>query len=249
MIRSLKHRVDEPELLDDPSVPEKDLLANLKELEWINRLLGGHAITISGLKELIAGDRSRTWTITDLGCGGGDTLRAISHWAGKHQIPVRLVGIDLNPACIRYAEQASQTYHIEWICADFREAIPPDTDILINSLFCHHLDENSLAELLILMKNQARRGFVINDLQRHQVAYASIWILTRLLNGSRLVRHDAPLSVARSFHRREWLERLSAAGLESARLTWKWAFRWQVVEERQESGPSTCSGTGRQESE
>ncbi|NUQ82122.1 MAG: methyltransferase domain-containing protein [Bacteroidetes bacterium] len=232
MIRSLKQRVDEPELLDDPGIPEGELIDNLKELEWINRLLGGHAITISGLKGLIGGDRSRTWTITDLGCGGGDTLRAISHWAGKHQIPVRLVGIDLNPACIRYAQRASQSYNIEWICADFREAIPADTDILINSLFCHHLDDSSLKELLLLMKNKARRGFVINDLQRHQVAFASIWILTRLLNGSRLVRHDAPLSVARSFHRHEWLTRLSEAGLASSRLSWRWAFRWQVVYEK-----------------
>ena len=70
---------------------------------------------------------------------------------------------------------------------------------------------------------------VINDLHRHWLAYHSIKWLTRLLGGSYLVRHDAPLSVARAFRRADWVALLARAGITQYELRWRWAFRWQVI--------------------
>ena len=74
-----------------------------------------------------------------------------------------------------------------------------------------------------------RIAVVINDLHRHPLAYYGIRWLTRLLRGSYLVQHDAPLSVARAFTRRDWQRLLAAAGITHYALRWRWAFRWQVV--------------------
>jgi hypothetical protein len=40
------------ELLDDEHIPKSDLWQNLKELDIINRYLGGHAATLSALNKL-----------------------------------------------------------------------------------------------------------------------------------------------------------------------------------------------------
>ena len=62
------------ELLDEPGIPSEALFQNLRELETINRLLGGHNATIWGLKKLLK-NKDKTYTIIDYACGGGDTLR------------------------------------------------------------------------------------------------------------------------------------------------------------------------------
>lgn len=222
----LRHRSTEPELLDGPDIPREALFQNLRELEVINRLLGGHRITLDGLSRLMT-DRTKTYKIVDLGSGGGDTLRVVSKWADKHGFSVELTGIDYNADCIDYARQNSAGFsNIRFIHGDFRKVLPTDSDILMNALFCHHLDDSELVDLFRLMSSNARVGFIINDLQRYWFAYYSIKILTRLLNGSYLVQNDAPLSVARSFHRQELLALLIKAGISNAKVEWKWAFRW-----------------------
>jgi hypothetical protein len=45
-----KNRSTRKELLDAEDIPQQDLYRNLYELERINTLLGGHAVTIAGLK-------------------------------------------------------------------------------------------------------------------------------------------------------------------------------------------------------
>jgi hypothetical protein len=97
------------------------------------------------------------------------------------------------------------------------------------SLFCHHFTDAELVALLRRWHQQAGLAVVINDLHRHPLAYYSIKYLTKLLGGSRLVQHDAPLSVARAFSRADWQRLLAQAGITEYSLRWCWAFRWQVV--------------------
>jgi hypothetical protein len=102
-------------------------------------------------------------------------------------------------------------------------------DVLTASLFCHHFTDAELVALLRRWQQQAQVAVIINDLHRHPLAYHSIRLLTRWLGGSRLVQHDAPLSVARAFSRADWQRLLAQAGITRYTLRWCWAFRWQVV--------------------
>jgi hypothetical protein len=72
-------------------------------------------------------------------------------------------------------------------------------------------------------------GFIINDLQRNYFAYYGIKILTTILNGSSLVRNDAPLSVWRAFHKHELTTLLAEANISDFEVEWKWAFRYLVT--------------------
>jgi hypothetical protein len=97
----------------------------------------------------------------------------------------------------------------------------------LSSLFCHHLSNDPLLGFFKSLKSVARFGFVINDLQRHALAYYGIQFLTHVFSRSHLVKHDAPLSVWRGFHADELRNLFNQAGL-SPQIEWQWAFRYLV---------------------
>ena len=219
--------------MDDLTLASDDLRRNLDELETINTWLGGYAPVLHALARLRPRfPATRPLRVADLGSGGGDTLRHLARWARQNAASVALTGIDANAFMLEYAAAKSQDYpeisyrQFDIFSAEF-QAEP--YDVLTCSLFCHHFTDEELVLLLRQWARQARVAVVINDLHRHWLAYHSIKWLTRLLGGSYLVRHDAPLSVARAFRREDWVRLLAAAGIAKYELRWCWAFRWQVV--------------------
>ncbi|UPL48725.1 methyltransferase domain-containing protein [Hymenobacter sublimis] len=226
-------RATEEELMDDLSLATEELRQNLDELETINTWLGGYAPVLNALARLRPHfPPGRPLRLADVGSGGGDTLRQIARWARQQGVAVELTGVDANPFMLDYAAARSTQYpKIRYQQADIfsPEFQQQPFDIVTASLFCHHFPDEQLTQLLQRWQQQASLAVVINDLHRHPLAYYSIRWLTRLLGGSRLVRHDAPLSVARAFTRPDWQQLLAQAGITHYHLRWRWAFRWQVM--------------------
>jgi len=218
------------ELLDRDDIPFEDIKQNMKELDFINTYLGGHQITIAGLQLLLRKTTAQKITICEIGCGGGDNLSAIRKWCSKKNISVKLIGIDINPYCIEYAESRMENEEIEFITSDYRSAsFNEKPDIIFSSLFCHHFTDVELQQQFVWMKEQSQLGFFVNDLHRHFLAYRSIKILSSIFSNSYLVKNDAPLSVARGFSKAELQTILSKAKIHQCKLQWKWAFRWLVI--------------------
>lgn len=193
----------------------------------INTWLGGHRITLDGLRRL-AGTRKKL-TVCEIGCGGGNNLLAIDRWCRRQGIEVSFTGIDINPDCIRTA-RSTCPLPCEWVTADYKTVrFDHAPDIIFSSLFCHHFHEMELMAQFQWMQSHARVGFFINDLHRHPIAWHSIRLLTRLFSRSYLVKNDAPLSVARGFVKKDWEQLLNSAGITTFSIEWKWAFRWLVV--------------------
>jgi hypothetical protein len=217
------------ELLDADEIPFPAILLNMQELNTINTLLGGHAITIKGLKQLIGNKKSIT--VCEIGCGGGDNLAAVFKYCQKNNIAVQLIGVDLKPSCIEVAKQHSLLKNnTQFICSDYALVhFDEKPDIIFSSLFCHHFIEIQLVQQLQWMRQQSKLGFFINDLHRHWLAYASIKLLTQLFSKSYLVKNDAPLSVQRGFLQQDWKMIFKQAGITNYSIGWQWAFRHLIV--------------------
>jgi 2-polyprenyl-3-methyl-5-hydroxy-6-metoxy-1,4-benzoquinol methylase len=236
---SFRERTDRKELLDEEDIPETDLRRNLTELEFINRYLGGHRITLRAFRQLAATPaarsilRHRSLHICEIGCGGGDNLQVIDRWAHQQGMSLTITGVDMKETCTHLAAEKSWHSPSSWITRDYREADVDQPDIVFSSLFCHHFPDSAMPGMLSWMKEKSTCGFFINDLHRHPMAYHSIKWLTRAFSRSYLVRNDAPLSVRRAFVRRDWEAFLSRADIRGARIHWQWAFRWLVLAPRQ----------------
>jgi 2-polyprenyl-3-methyl-5-hydroxy-6-metoxy-1,4-benzoquinol methylase len=226
---NFQSRSYQKELLDGDHIPFADIKRNMKELDTINALLGGHAITLKGFKSLL-GDREKI-TVCEIGCGGGDNLVAIVQWCHDHNVEITCTGIDLKKECIIVGQELAILNGItNWIVSDYRTVtFDKKPDIIFSSLFCHHFTDAELVEQLRWMQQNSGTGFFINDLQRHWLAYYSIRILTKLFSRSYLVKNDAPVSVTRGFLRKEWESLCKMAGISYAMIKWKWAFRYLII--------------------
>lgn len=230
---NFKVRSTEIEIMDDLLCAGDVVHQTLRELEFINKWLGGNAVTITALDQLLKDcPAHEKVTIVDLGCGGGDMLRIIQRWAEEKGIPVKLIGVDANPHIITFARK-NQLHlpEIEFLALDiFSEEFKNIRfDVALGTLFYHHFNNDQLSAFFKNLQNQAKKGIVINDIHRHPLAYYSIKWLTAMFSGSSMVRFDAPLSVLRAFKKAELTAILKNAGIKDFTLRWKWAFRWQVI--------------------
>jgi ubiquinone/menaquinone biosynthesis C-methylase UbiE len=231
-MRPLQTRSTAPEKMDAPGIPEGDLRRALRDIDRINRWLGGYKLVFGALKNLPAFQRKEPMTLMDLGCGSGDIIRAVSKWAKRSGHPLRFIGVDMNPTMTRLAGNCCVLHeNVSFRTADvFDDILLKDQpDIVMSTLFVHHFDREALIRLLKRMLELARQTVIINDPDRHPLAYYGIKYLTRMFSASYLVHYDAPLSVARSLTRSEWIDVLQAAGITNYTMRWRWAWRWEIV--------------------
>ena len=222
---NLKERSKKKEILDEDDLPFGDVKICIKELNSINTLLGGHAITLNGINCFYP-DNKTYFKVCEIGSGGGDNLKAIS----KEFSNAGFTGIDLKKSCIDFSKLQYKELNAEWIASDYSKVqFKEKPDIIFSSLFCHHFSNEQIVLMLNWMKDNSRKGFFINDLQRNTIAYYLIKWLTAIFSKSYMVKNDGPISVARSFKKKDWQLLFSKAGINDYSIKWKWAFRYLVV--------------------
>lgn len=205
-----------PELMDGPCSYEV-FRACLLDLERMNRLSLGYRPTLAWLDELTArvgpGESKHTLRILDVGCGGGDTLRKVAAWARARGVRVKLTGIDLSPYAARAAREFDASPgDIEWVTGD-AFSFAPEVDVVISSLFAHHLEGPEIVRFLAWMESTARRGWFVNDLCREPVPYWIYRVVTNMGGWHRFLRYDGPVSFRRSFREDDWLRMLAQADI------------------------------------
>ncbi|MFZ2906702.1 MAG: methyltransferase domain-containing protein [Cyclobacteriaceae bacterium] len=228
-------RSEEIEIMDDLTCSGPVVHQTLRELEFINKWLGGNAVTLGGVQQILSkkllGHHTGI-TVGDVGCGGGDMLKLLHRLFKKRNLSATFIGIDANPAIIAYAQANTTlypdiTYKTLDVLSD--EFAGQHYDVVLATLFFHHFTTDQLVKLFSRLTRQTTTAIVINDLHRHWLAYYSIKLLTKIFSRSSMVRVDAPLSVLRGFKKTELIEILHRAGIKNYSLRWKWAFRWQLV--------------------
>ena len=207
-------RAELTELMDEPCSRE-EMRACLKDLSRVNRWFLGYRPLLHWLDSLALAKLERAVRIVDVGCGYGDGLRRIESWAQERGVRVNLTGFDLNPDTVAIAEEATaNTSRIEWVAADvfsYRSTEP--IDIVLSSLFTHHLKEQEIIRFLRWMEENARVGWFVNDLSRAPIPYQLFKAFSRVAGLHRFVQHDGPVSFARAFVAEDWHRMCTAAGL------------------------------------
>lgn len=225
------YRTEAEEIMDDFSIDGPILNDALDKLATINKLLGGNIVTLNGLKKLLKNQpKNKPLTIIDLGCGGGDILRAIARYGKDESYNFVLIGVDANKNATDYAATLSKEFeNISFIYADvFSEEFKEmHYDIVITTLFLHHFKHEQLLELTNHLLKTAKIGIVVNDLHRHRLAYYLFKLVTIPVKNQMIIE-DGLTSVLRGFKRKELVD-LSKQLKTRYELNWKWAFRYQWI--------------------
>lgn len=226
-------RWQQDELMDTESVSFEDFRACLVDLARVNTLTFARHPTLDFLTGLLPRIRSlgRPLEVVDVGSGYGDLLRDINTWAVKHGVPVSLTGVDLNPWSHRAASEATPTHcPIQWVRSNVFDYEPhAGIDVVVSSLFTHHLDNGEIVRFLGWMEKTARLGWSISDLHRHPVPYYFFRSFSKLARFHRFVQHDGPVSIGRAFTLSDWKALLNEAGIDSANVDLRWRIPFKIT--------------------
>lgn len=230
------YRTLDPELMDTEACGPEEFRECLVGLARVNRLTLAYRPTL-GFLARVARRHGGPLHVVDIGGGYGDMLRVIDRWAARRGLDLALTSVDLNPYARAAGEAASRERPqrgrpITWVTAnlfDYRPAQPPD--LVISSLFAHHLDDAGVVGFLGWMERTARLGWFVNDLHRNPLPYHVFRVVSRLMRWHRFVQHDGPVSIARAFVRADWQARLAEAAIPpgAAEIAWRTPFRLCVT--------------------
>jgi hypothetical protein len=157
-------------------------------------------------------------------------LRKLDRWAVRCGLRFDLVGVDLNPWSARTATEATAPDRpIRYVIADLFDYRPPaPLDIVVSSLFTHHLDDAALIRFVAWMEANTTIGWFVNDLHRHPLPYHVFRATSRALRFHHFVQHDGPISIMRAFVAADWHRICRNAGLAPGAVDVRWRFPFRL---------------------
>lgn len=221
MFPDLTHRSLELERLDTGDYTKAEYALWQREMYYINRFLGDTRCLRLAIKELLNSSASLPLSILDVGAGSGELLAATSELIGVRN--AFFVGAELNPTAANTIAERKNIFAVQ---AEALELPFADSsfDIVVCSLFLHHLRDEAAVRLLKEMNRVARRKFVVIDLNRHQAAHFLYRAFGRLVL-QRFSLDDGSLSIRRSFRPSELSDLAIRAGLSNSIVRRRAMFR------------------------
>lgn len=231
MIGGLRHRADRSERMDDGSASGSELREAFRHLQRLNRLLGASGPALYGVKRLWARmGKPPSLSVLDAGSGSGDINRHLLKWADRQGIAIRIWLVDpAEEACVEAERLFLGDNRVIFVKQDVFELPSSQADIVTASQFAHHLSADRLPAGIGRLLDISRAGVVINDIHRHWVPWAAVWLLTRLLSRNRCIRHDGPLSVTKGFRRADWTALARKLDVPEMICRWRPLFRFAVI--------------------
>lgn len=199
-------------------------------LASVNRLTMGYRPLLRFLDRVTARRDGAYLRILDAGSGYGDGARAAAAFLSARGVRAEIAGVDYNPHAAAAARAATPDYDgvaLSYVTEDIfaHTERAGAYDLIVSALFTHHLEDDGVVRFLRWQDENARRGWLVNDLHRSRVAAAGFGALATLLRRHPHVRHDGPVSFARSFRAADWRRLLAEADVQDARVSIEAPFR------------------------
>ncbi len=230
---SIQRRANEKELMDNPAIDSELFIGSLEGLRRVNRATRSPHILWPVVRATAAAISDRPLRVLDVACGGGDNLITLSRWAKRAGIEAQFDGCDLSPLAVAHARENVATALVDarlFIHDAVRQPLPDGYDLIMCSLFLHHLSDHDAIQFLRQSAAATKRIVAIHDLVRTRIGYWLAWFGTRALLCNYVCRHDGPLSVSKAFTLCEMHQIAHEAGLQdstlerrsSGRFLWVW---------------------------
>jgi len=235
MIPSLAKRQLEPEDIDDPTLDTQLLHGALRGLTTINLLSASAGIVWTPIYRLARRLGKKRLRVLDIATGAGDVPMDLWQKGRRAGLQLDILGVDVSERALDFGRQrAAETgADIQFRHLDvFSETLPKDFDVVMCSLFLHHLDDAAAQSLLRSMANATNHLVLVNDLRRHWWGLTLAYVAGRVLTRSSVVHVDAVRSVRAAFTMDEVRQMASAAGLQGAKISRRWPCRFLLTWER-----------------
>lgn len=227
----MKRRVI-PEEMDDEAIDPKDHLYALKGLARIN-LFSRSAHNLWPAIEALAHEMpEKPLHVLDIATGFGDIPISLWKKARKKGVLLEIAACDKSLQAVKFARARARDNgaQVHFFTLDIHhDEIPDGYDILISSLFLHHLQNQEAVHFLRRMAKQAKRLVLVNDLARTVPGLVLAFLGTRLLTASPIVHTDSVRSAQAAFSIPEIKKAIDEAGLCQAHVERRWPSRFLLI--------------------
>ena len=238
---NLGKRDRQPELMDQPGLDAGLHQQALAGLRRVNRLSRTADILFREILDLGKRHRGQPLRVLDVAAGGGDVTLQVAELAKKRGLPLHIEGCDISPTAVKLAQRGAELAgfsQVRFFEHDvLRGELPTGFDVVMCTLFLHHLEEQDTVRVLQRMRAAAARLVLVDDLLRTTWGFLLAWCGSRLLTRSPIVHVDGPLSVRAAYTEQEMRQLALQAGLEQPRFRRHWPqrflMRWNNPNDRE----------------
>ena len=197
----------QPEMMDDPKLPQEQHLHALRGLARLNALSGVSKATFAYLRRFAHARPDRKLNVLDVASGSGDIPVAWAKRAKKEGWDLQLTLTDLRSVAIDRQQELARAAGVQLLslqqdCLD--DPLPSGFDVVTCTLFMHHLDSHQAFRLLQSMQQATDHALLVCDLERSRWNLGLVAMAARLVSRSKVVHNDASLSVRAAFTRQEF---------------------------------------------
>ncbi|PWN05220.1 methyltransferase domain-containing protein [Rhodohalobacter mucosus] len=203
---------------------DKQLLFNTyAQFSLINRLLSGWGTLYRRFIRPLIIEQEGTFTVLDIGCGGGDVIRYLHHLCIKDGFDVHFTGIEPDRRAIQFVGQESWTDNVTFLNAHSSDLVAEGKmfQLVISNHLMHHLPPSELRTLCADAEKLALKRVLFNDIERSDVGYVAFMTAAPILFRNSYIVKDGLISIRRSYRKQE----LESALPENWIINRKFPFR------------------------
>lgn len=216
-------RTVRPELLDSNSATDAEIRSSLKDLQFINRWFGGVSTTRSLLQRVLRQHPSRHLSVLDVGSATGDGLANVQRSMNGTRLSCTL--LDRSPSHFDGTARTMKAVLGDALSLPFQD---DSFDVVLCSLFVHHLEPEQIQQFAHEALRVARLAFLINDLRRSYTHLALVYAGQPLFR-SRVTRHDTVASVRRAYTPSELRDILDTVPARSIEFNNSYLYRQGII--------------------
>lgn len=180
------------ELMDDPAL---DPAEHEHALRGLARLNAASAVArqLYPILRRAAGGLGRPMTIVDVATGSADVPVALLQRAKREGVRFDVTACDISPRALEAAARRARDARVplRTRTLDVLAADPPRADVLLCTLFLHHLGDGDVRLVLQKLGAAAGRLVLVSDLRRGPWGTTLAAVIPRLATRSGVVHVDA----------------------------------------------------------
>lgn len=189
------------EIMDDPDCDAEKLTNTYRQFPSINALLSRTRSVYQHWIRPIMTDPARTYSLLDIGFGGGDIALKLAQWSAEDGLKLNITGVEIDQRAFHYVQTLSWPANVSFRLIDVKQLLDNGErfDFVTSNHLLHHLDESEFQRMLQHAASLSKKLVVFVDLNRSDLAYLLFAILSWPVFGNSYIHHDGLVSIRRSY--------------------------------------------------
>jgi 2-polyprenyl-3-methyl-5-hydroxy-6-metoxy-1,4-benzoquinol methylase len=190
------------EIMDDANCDPNKLYNTYRQFHVINAFLSRtKSIYRRWIKPAMAAAPRATYSLLDIGFGGGDIALKLAAWAKRDGFDLRITAIDIDRRAYDYVRTLDWPENVVFRLLDAHTLATGGErfDFVISNHVVHHLGERELNAMLEDAAKLCRQCVLFVDLTRSDIAYCTFALATLPFFRDSYIRGDGLASLRRSY--------------------------------------------------